>query len=153
MEVALQTISVSVPKVWYINGWNGLGGYYVGIEEGDDSDNNYQINYTPYNASDKEVVWEPLTEDIATHMEAYGNGIVPKKAGTAKFKVSSKSNPGISTEVSVDFRYKDPLTAANVEQEEYTVEEGDWLEFNIKATPEYATEQRFHWSYDKKGIV
>lgn len=153
LEVALQTISVSVPKVWYINGWNGLGGYYVGIEEGDDSDNNYQINYTPFNASDKEVVWEPLTEDIATHMEAYGNGIVPKKAGTAKFKVSSKSNPGISTEVSVDFRYKDPLTAANVEQEEYTVEEGDWLEFNIKATPEYATEQRFHWSYDKKGIV
>lgn len=153
LEVALQTISVSVPKVWYINGWNGLGGYYVGIEEGDDSDNNYQINYTPFNASDKEVVWEPLTEDIATHMEAYGNGIVPKKAGIAKFKVSSKSNPGISTEVSVDFRYKDPLTAANVEQEEYTVEEGDWLEFNIKATPEYATEQRFHWSYDKKGIV
>ena len=153
LEVALQTISVSVPKVWYINGWNGLGGYYVGIEEGDDSDNNYQINYTPFNASDKEVVWEPLTEDIATHMEAYGNGIVPKKAGIAKFKVSSKSNPGISTEVSVDFRYKDPLTAANVEQEEYTVEEGNWLEFNIKATPEYATEQRFHWSYDKKGIV
>ena len=153
LEVALQTISVSVPKVWYINGWNGLGGYYVGIEEGDDSDNNYQINYTPFNASDKEVVWEPLTEDIATHMEAYGNGIVPKKAGIAKFKVSSKSNPGISTEVSVDFRYKDPLTAANVEQEEYTVEEGDWLEFNIKATPEYATEQRFHWSYSKEGIV
>ena len=153
LEVALQTISVSVPKVWYINGWNGLGGYYVGIEEGDDSDNNYQINYTPFNASDKEVVWEPLTEDIATHMEAFGNGIVPKKAGIAKFKVSSKSNPGISTEVSVDFRYKDPLTAANVEQEEYTVEEGDWLEFNIKATPEYATEQRFHWSYSKEGIV
>ena len=153
LEVALQTISVSVPNVWYINGWNGLGGYYVGIEEGDDSDNNYQINYTPFNASDKEVVWEPLTEDIATHMEAYGNGIVPKKAGIAKFKVSSKSNPGISTEVSVDFRYKDPLTAANVEQEEYTVEEGHWLEFNIKATPEYATEQRFHWSYSKEGIV
>ena len=153
LEVALQTISVSVPKVWYINGWNGLGGYYVGIEEGDDSDNNYQINYTPYNASDKEVVWEPLTEDIATHMEVYGNGIVPKKAGIAKFKVSSKSNPEISTKVSVDFRYKDPLTAANVEQEEYTVEEGNWLEFNIKATPEYATEQRFHWSYDKKDIV
>ena len=153
LEVALQTISVSVPNVWYINGWNGLGGYYVGIEEGDDSDNNYQINYTPFNASDKEVVWEPLTEDIATHMEVYGNGIVPKKAGIAKFKVSSKSNPEISTKVSVDFRYKDPLTAANVEQEEYTVEEGNWLEFNIKATPEYATEQRFHWSYDKKDIV
>ena len=153
LEVALQTISVSVPNVWYINGWNGLGGYYVGIEEGDDSDNNYQINYTPFNASDKEVVWEPLTEDIATHMEVYGNGIVPKKAGIAKFKVSSKSNPEISTKVSVDFRYKDPLTAANVEQEEYTVEEGNWLEFNIKATPEYATEQRFHWSYSEEGIV
>lgn len=153
LEVALQTISVSVPNVWYINGWNGLGGYYVGIEEGDDSDNNYQINYTPFNASDKEVVWEPLTEDIATHMEAYGNGIVPKKAGIAKFKVSSKSNPEISTEVSVKFCYKYPLTAANVEQKEYTVEEGNSLEFNIQATPEHATEQRFHWSYSKEGIV
>lgn len=153
LEVALQTISVSVPDVWYINGWNGLGDYYVGIMEGDDPDNDYKINYTPFNASDKEVVWEPLTEDIATHMEAFGNGIVPKKAGIAKFKVSSKSNPEISTEVSVEFRYKYPLTAANVEQEEYTVEEGDRLEFNIKATPEHATEQRFHWSYSKEGIV
>ncbi len=173
---------------------------YVGIQKGDNPDNNYKINYTPsnasdkevvwepltediathmeafdngivpkkagiakfkvssksnpeINASDKEVVWEPLTEDIATHMEAFDNGIVPKKAGIAKFKVSSKSNPEISTEVSVEFRYKYPLTAANVEKEEYTVEEGNKLEFNIKATPEHATEQRFHWSYSKEGIV
>ena len=151
--VALQAISVSVPQVWYIDSWNGLADYYVGIQKGDNPDNNYKINYTPSNASDKEVVWEPLTEDIATHMEAFDNGIVPKKAGIAKFKVSSKSNPEISTEVSVEFRYKYPLTAANVEKEEYTVEEGNKLEFNIKATPEHATEQRFHWSYSKEGIV
>lgn len=151
--VALQAISVSVPQVWYIDSWNGLADYYVGIQKGDNPDNNYKINYTPSNASDKEVVWEPLTEDIATHMEAFDNGIVPKKAGIAKFKVSSKSNPEISTEVSVEFCYKYPLTAANVEKEEYTVEEGNKLEFNIKATPEHATEQRFHWSYSKEGIV
>lgn len=151
--VALQAISVSVPQVWYIDSWNGLADYYVGIQKGDNPDNNYKINYTPSNASDKEVVWEPLTEDIATHMEAFDNGIVPKKAGIAKFKVSSKSNPEISTEVSVEFRYKYPLTAAKAENEKYELEEGNAQEFKIQATPENATEQRFHWSYSQEGIV
>ena len=152
-DVALQAISVSVPQVWYIDSWNGLADYYVGIQKGDNPDNNYKINYTPSNASDKEVVWEPLTEDIATHMEAFDNGIVPKKAGIAKFKVSSKSNPEISTEVSVEFRYKYPLTAAKAENEKYELEEGNAQEFKIQATPENATEQRFHWSYSQEGIV
>ena len=152
-DVALQAISVSVPQVWYIDSWNGLADYYVGIQKGDNPDNNYKINYTPSNASDKEVVWEPLTEDIATHMEAFDNGIVPKKAGIAKFKVSSKSNPEIATEVSVEFRYKYPLTAAKAENEKYELEEGNAQEFKIQATPENATEQRFHWSYSQEGIV
>lgn len=78
-DIALQAISVSVPKIWYIDSWNGLADYYVGIQKGDNPDNNYKISYTPSNASDKEVVWEPLTEDIATHMEAFDNGIIPKK--------------------------------------------------------------------------
>ena len=151
--VALQAISVNVPRVWYIDSWNGLADYYVGIQKGDNPDNNYKINYTPSNASDKEVVWEPLTEDIATHMEAFDNGIVPKKAGIAKFKVSSKSNPEIATEVSVEFRYKYPLTAAKAENEKYELEEGNAQEFKIQATPENATEQRFHWSYSQEGIV
>ncbi|MEE1192503.1 MAG: DUF4430 domain-containing protein, partial [Blautia sp.] len=94
-----------------------------------------------------------MTEDIATHMEAFDNGIVPKKAGIAKFKVSSKSNPEISTEVSVEFRYKYPLTAAKAENEKYELEEGNAQEFKIQATPENATEQRFHWSYSQEGIV
>ena len=152
-DIALQAISVSVPKIWYIDSWNGLADYYVGIQKGDNPDNNYKISYTPSNASDKEVVWEPLTEDIATHMEAFDNGIIPKKAGVAKFKVSSKSNPEISTEVSVEFRYKYPLTAAKVEKDKYTVEEGNSQEFSIQATPKNATEQRFHWSYSQDGIV
>ena len=152
-DIALQAISVSVPKIWYIDSWNGLADYYVGIQKGDNPDNNYKISYTPSNASDKEVVWEPLTEDIATHMEAFDNGIIPKKAGVAKFKVSSKSNPEISTEVSVEFRYKYPLTAAKVEKDKYTVEEGNSQEFSIQAAPKNATEQRFHWSYSQDGIV
>ena len=86
-------------------------------------------------------------------MEAFDNGIVPKKAGIAKFKVSSKSNPEISTEVSVEFRYKYPLTAAKAENEKYELEEGNAQEFKIQATPENATEQRFHWSYSQEGIV
>lgn len=152
-EVALQAISVSVPDVWYINGWNGLGDYYVGIMEGDNPSQNYKISYTPANASNKGVVWEPLTEDIATHMEDFDNGIIPKKAGVARFKVSSKADPEISTEVSVEFRYKNPLTAAETEKNEYTVKEGNSQEFVIQATPEHATEQRFYWSYSQDGIV
>lgn len=70
-EVALQAISVSVPDVWYINGWNGLGDYYVGIMEGDNPSQNYKISYTPANASNKRVVWEPLTEDIATQIRKF----------------------------------------------------------------------------------
>ncbi len=34
-DVALQAISVSVPQVWYIDSWNGLADYYVGIQKGD----------------------------------------------------------------------------------------------------------------------
>lgn len=62
---------MSVPDVWYINGWNGLGDYYVGIMEGDNPSQNYKISYTPANASNKRVVWEPLTEDIATQIRKF----------------------------------------------------------------------------------
>lgn len=53
----------------------------------------------------------------------------------------------------MEFRYKNPLTAAETEKKEYTVKEGNSQEFVIQATPEHATEQRFYWSYSQDGIV
>ena len=151
-DVPLTDINVRVPKVWYIDSWNGLADYYVGIQRGD-KDNQWNCTYTPYNATGRELKWEALTPEIADYMDAFDNGIIPKKAGIAKFKVSSVKYPEVSKEVSIEFRYKNPLTAAKPESSEFTVEEGESKEFKINPTPALATEQRFHWTYSTDGIV
>lgn len=152
-NVKLQDFTVTVPKVWYIDSWNALGGYYVGITFGHNPNNNFNYSFVPENATNQELVWEALTPDVAEYMEAFGNGIVPKKAGVAKFKISSKENPAISHEVSVEFRYKNPLEEAKTEQEVYELEEGKKTSFKINTIPSEASEQRFEWSYSKDGIV
>ena len=152
-NVKLQDFTVTVPKVWYIDSWNALGGYYVGITFGHNPNNNFNYSFVPENATNQELVWEALTPDVAEYMEAFGNGIVPKKAGVAKFKISSKENPAISHEVSVEFRYKNPLEEAKTEQEVYELEEGKKTSFKINTVPSEASEQRFEWSYSQDGIV
>ena len=76
--VKLQDFTVTVPKVWEIDSWNGLGGYYVGITKGQNTEKNFNLSFVPYNATNQKLVWEALTPDIAEYMEAFGNGIVPK---------------------------------------------------------------------------
>jgi len=151
--VKLQDFTVTVPKVWEIDSWNGLGGYYVGITKGQNTEKNFNLSFVPYNATNQKLVWEALTPDIAEYMEAFGNGIVPKKAGVAKFKISSEENPEISKEVSVEFRYKDTLKDAKADKEVYELLDGDYVTFQINTTPSNATEQRFQWSYSQDGIV
>ena len=152
-NVKLEDFTVTAPKVWYIDSWNALGGYYVGITQGQNPDNNFNCSFVPDNATNQKLVWEALTPDIAEYMEAFGNGIVPKKAGTAKFKITSEENPKISHEISVEFRYKHPLENAKAEKEVYELEEGKRTTFKINTTPSEATEQRFQWSYSEDGIV
>ena len=80
-------------------------------------------------------------------------GIVPKKAGTARFLVTSEANPEVSQEVSVTFVYKAPLEDAVIEQDAYSMNVGESITPNITFTPSNATETRFNWTYSQNGIV
>ena len=151
-NVALEDFQVTVPSVWYIDSWNPLGGYYVGITKGNDPDD-YNCSFTPYNATNQKLVWEAKTPEIAEFMEYFGNGIVPKKAGVAKFHIYSQEDKDISQDIRVEFKYKYPLQKAESEKDTYELEEGSSKSVQITPTPSNATEQRFNWSYSKEGIV
>ena len=145
--VQIQDFTVSVPKVAYIDAWNTLAGeQYIGTS--------YSVSYTPYNTSNRDLKWEDLTPEIAEYSdEVFTNGIVPKKAGIARFLVSSKQNPEVKHEVTMEFKYKNPLEKAFLEKDTLNIETGTRQSLTIHTTPENATEQRFEWTYSKDGIV
>lgn len=151
-KVPVEGIQVKVPGVWYIDSWNSLADYYVGITRGQ-GENNFNYSFTPGNATNQNLIWEARTPEIAEYMEAFGNGIVPKKAGLAKFHVYSEENPEAYQDVSVEFKYKYPLKKVQSEKEVYELEEGTNTKVKITVTPENATEQRFDWTYNQEGIV
>lgn len=151
-KVPVEKIQVNVPDVWYIDSWNSLADYYVGITRGQ-GENNFNYSFTPGNATNQNLIWEAKTPEIAEYMEAFGNGIVPKKAGWARFHVYSEENPEAYQDVSVEFKYKYPLEKVQSEKEVYELEEGTNTKVKITATPENATEQRFDWTYNQEGIV
>ena len=151
-KVPVEGVQVKVPAVWYIDAWNSLADYYVGITRGH-GENNFNYSFTPENATNQNLIWEAKTPEIAEYMEAFGNGIVPKKAGVAKFHVYSEENPEVYQDVKIRFDYKDPLRNAQPEKEVYELEEGTNTKVKIAATPENATEQRFIWTYSQEGIV
>ena len=160
--VPMTDFKVQLPTTYRISAWNNLegnwssksgGSYFVGIIEGEGSDN-YKIIPTPANATNTEVTWEPLTPEIATYMEYFKNGIVPTKAGKAKFKVTSKANPQLSKIVEVDLQYKIPMTSAEFTNKEIVLKPGETTtDLGLKLTPEVPSEQRFNWTFDKDGIV
>ena len=151
-KVPVEGIQVKVPAVWYIDSWNALADYYVGIAQGH-GENNFNYSFTPENATNQNLIWEAKTPEIAEYMEAFGNGIVPKKAGIAQFRVYSEENQEIYQDVSIEFRYKYPLESAQPEKEVYELEEGTNTEVKIVPVPGNATEQRFDWTYSQEGIV
>lgn len=145
-KVQMKDFTVSVPSVAYIDAWNTLAGnQYIGAT--------YSVSYTPYNTSNRDLEWKNLTPEIAEYSdEVFSNGIVPKKAGIAKFLVSSKQNPEIKYEVQMEFKYRYPLEKASVEKDTFNVRPGSQT-LTITTTPVNATEQRFDWSYSEDGIV
>ena len=151
--VAIQDFSVHMPSVWYIDAWNGLvGGQYAGINNGN-GDTEYSVSFVPYNTSNQKLIWKNLAPEIAEYSEeAFAEGIVPKKAGVAKFEVSSAQNPEIKHEVSVEFKYKYPLTTANTNAT-LTLDKDATQSLEIAVVPTNATEQRFNWTYSEDGIV
>ncbi|MBP3673886.1 MAG: DUF4430 domain-containing protein [Oscillospiraceae bacterium] len=152
--VQVTGIDVVVPETFYIDKWDSMGNVFVGIYQGyEDPNTQYHVYYTPSNATNQDLIWEDLTPEIAEYDEGWSTGIVPKKAGTAKFKVTSVSNPEVSQEVTINFEYKTPLESAVCPQETYEMNVGDSLDPGLIFTPSNATETRFNWTYSQNGIV
>lgn len=106
-KVHVQSIDVKVPSEWKIKKWDSLDGLcYVGIMRGNNPTENFNYSIVPENASNQKLVWEALTPDIAEYVESFDRGLVPKKAGVAKFHVYSEDNPKASQDVSVEFKYE-----------------------------------------------
>ena len=159
--VPMTDFDVKLPTTYKISAWNNLAGswssktggsYYVGIIEGEGTDN-YKILPKPANASNTEVTWEALTPEIATYMELFKNGIIPVKAGIAKFKVTSKANPSVSKIIDIKLEYKIPMKSAAAEEEEIVLKVGETKNVNFNFDPVKPSEQRFNWTFDKTGIV
>ena len=154
--VPLTDFTVLAPATWTIEKWNTLSDKYMGISEVDmaDKDNGYVLTFAPENASNTELEWEALTPDVAVFDPLHSNGIVPSKAGEARFRVRSVSNPELVREVAVTFVYKHPLLAVSGPSELH-LNAGD--EFDLGAqlafNPANATEQRLEFTYSSSGIV
>ena len=153
-RVDVEKISVNIKDVYFIDAWNGLGDQYTGVTStGLDKDYTYSIDVEPSNASDKRVTWVSHDPQIAEFQTTYGNGIVPKKAGTARFTVSSVDNSSASQDITVNFQYKYPLQSITFRQDEYELAQYSSVELDLEAAPSNATETRLVWSYSEDGIV
>ena len=153
-QVPVTGIEVHVPASFVIEKWDSMDGGYVGIIFGYEKPaSEYYITFTPSNATNRNVIWTNLTPEIAEFHELHGAGIVPKKAGTAKFRVTSESNPDVYQDVEIVFSFKTPLTNAVIAEKSYALEEGQTVDLDITVTPDNATEPRFIWTYSKEGIV
>ena len=153
-QVPVTGIEVYVPASFVIEKWDSMDGGYVGIIFGYEKPaSEYYITFTPSNATNRNVIWTNLTPEIAEFHELHGAGIVPKKAGTAKFRVTSESNPDVYQDVEIVFSFKTPLTNAVIAEKSYALEEGQTVDLDITVTPDNATEPRFIWTYNKEGIV
>ena len=153
-RVDVDSIAVNVSEVYYIDSWNPLGEQYSGVtSSGSDSSYTYSLNVTPANASDKGVTWISHDPEVAEFQASYGNGIVPKKAGTARFTVTSADDPSVTTEVTVRFEYKHPLMSVTSPVDEYEMVQYGSVELDLDVTPANATETRFVWTYSQDGIV
>ncbi|MDD6155081.1 MAG: hypothetical protein PUB39_05975 [Eubacteriales bacterium] len=149
-----KSIQVEVPKVAYVDDWNGAHDCYVGIREGA-----YRVKVSPENRSDPSVTWEALDPDVATFREKHSLGIVPKKAGTARFRITCNADKSVSTTVRVNFKYRNPLKSARAEKNVYYATVGDGpIHLTIitngqRDSVKGATEQRFTWFYSIAGVA
>lgn len=153
-KIAVTALDVVYPEVFYISSWNGLGNQYTGITSHDlNPDSRYEINITPYNATNKNVKWISHNPEIAFYQDAYSNGIVPQKAGTASFTIVSEDNPAATKDITIRFEYKYPLQDVSLKQTNYTLKQYESIDLDLLVTPLNATNQRFNWTYSQEGIV
>lgn len=147
--VKATAMKVMVPETPVeISDWDAHG-FYVGLRPF--SEGGYDIEFTPANATNRDVTWTALDPEVAEHFTTHSAGIVPKKAGTATFTVTNVEDSTLTQNVTVTFTYKNPLTRASVGNLEMAP--GTEQALNISVTPSNATEQRFDWTYSRNGIV
>ena len=144
-KIGLENFIIKELTTAYIDKWNGLGERYIGVIP--------EITFTPENATNQKTIWESLDPEIAVYIGEHNAGIVPKKAGTARFKVTADDNQNLVQDVSIEFKYKNSLTNMTIEKRSITLEQYEEINLPIQASPENATEQRFNWSFDQDGIV
>lgn len=154
-NIPLTSFDINYPKIAYISDWNGLNGnQYIGVTPSDTaSDRNYKLTFEPATATNKSLKWKALNPEIAEYQELYGNGIVPKKSGIAKFKVTSEENPNLKKTVKIEFKYRYPLLSASPSKAIYELNENEYKDIEITTNPANATEQRFDWSFDTEGVA
>ena len=150
-SVPITGFTIKTPETFTITGEkNFMNNQYYGLEL---YSSNLVITYEPSNTTQKELVWEALTPNIAFYTVEHNAGIVPLRCGTAQFKVTSKSNSELTQTVTVKFLYQNPLTNVSLEKTEYTLEVGKTEALSFTFTPENATDKALTYSYDKAGIV
>ena len=116
-QVDVKEIDVVYPETFYIDSWNALGNQYNGITYYSyDPQSRYEVKIKPENATNKNVVWTAHQPDIAEFQETFGNGIVPKKSGSASFTISSVSNPEIKKDITICFQYKNPVKKVDMKK-------------------------------------
>ncbi|MDD7346956.1 MAG: Ig-like domain-containing protein [Clostridiales bacterium] len=148
-----------VPKRWPIHDWNANGDKFNGMRYYTDEQvkewgfSGFTLRTLPYNASYHSVLWKSLTPDIAEFDPLHENGLVPKKAGKAKFIAYLSENENINREVEVEFYYLHPLKSAAVKEKEIKLDVNKARNLEIEVAPKNASEQRFVWTYSKEGIV
>ncbi len=144
-------LNIQMPETWEISGWNGLGNQYSGLQPNLTS--GCVVETIPATATNTELKWESLTPKVAEYQATFSNGIVPKKAGVATFRITSMDNPEISQEFSINLIYSKPVTNVTLSEANITIEKGSSLEIPYLFSPQDATEQRFNYEISQDNII
>ena len=155
-KVDVESFKVTVPKTtWEMDKWDMSVNGYVGVRYYADPNVNlgYHAEITPSNATYQELNWEALNPDIAEYVDIHSAGVVPKKAGKASFKITSKDNPSLPAQIlDLEFVYKTPLKSAST-AEKYEMNSESVKDFTVTTTPSNATEKRFKWSVSDNSVL
>ena len=155
-KVDVESFKVTVPKTtWELDKWDTMSNSYVGIRYYADPsvDLGYHVEMTPSNATNQELNWESSDPSVAVYSDLNSAGIIPKNPGKVTFTITSKDNPSIPAQkLDLEFVYKTPVEGAKFPMK-VSIEAGTSMDLQVGTIPTNATEQRFHWSYDKEGIV